>query len=311
MLEPLKVNIDSINDIIINKYKIKVKLMTRTTHHTPHYESTSKGNFNLAYHVEMLSDRERVEQFKKGIDKIVTKDSVFCELGCGTGVFSIYAAQTAKKVYAIEFDEEVYKFAKKNIEASGLTNIELIHGDAMQVELPEKVDVIFAEMMSIWMIHEPQLVVMNSAVKRFLKPNGVTIPEKVVNLIELCNTDYVYDNIEMRASIAQFTGIKQPRVMSESKIFDSYKLKEKNDESVDKSINITTMTSGIVNAVRLTSLVKICDGVNFYSTDSLMPQTIMPLEEDIEVKDGEKVELHAKFRFRSELDEAKFTLIHT
>ena len=157
---------------------------TRTTHHTPHYEENkSKGNFDLSYHLEMLSDRERVEQFKKGIDKVVDKDTIFCELGCGTGVFSIYAAQTAKKVYAIELDEEVYKFAKKNIEASGLTNITLIHGNAMDVELPEKVDVLFAEMMSIWMIHEPQLIVMNSAVKRLMEPNAISIPDKSLSSI--------------------------------------------------------------------------------------------------------------------------------
>ena len=260
----------------------------------------------MAYHLEMLSDRERVEQFKKGIDTVVKKDSVFCEVGCGTGVFSIYAARTAKHVYAVELDEAVYEFAKKNIEASGLKNITLIHGNALEVELPEKVDIVFAEMMSIWMIHEPQLLVMNAVVKRLLKPGGIAIPEKVVNIIEICNVDYVLDNIEMRAPIAQFTGIKQPRIMTESRVFDSYKLNEVNPEEVDGSINMTTITSGTANSVRLSSLVKICDGVNFYTTDSLMPQTIFPLREEIEVSDAQEIKVHAKFKFRSELNDAEF-----
>jgi hypothetical protein len=159
------------------------------------------------------------------------------------------------------------------------------------------------------MIHEPQLIVMNSAVKRLMKPNAVSIPEKVVNLIEVCNTDYVFDNIEMRASIAQFTGIRQPRILTESKVFDSYKLNEVNKEEVDKSISMTTITSGIANSVRLSSLVKICDGVNFYTTDSLMPQTIFPLQEEIEVEDGQTIEIKAKFKFRSELKEVVFKII--
>jgi len=282
--------------------------MTRTSHHTPDYDSTAKGNFKLDYHLEMLSDRERVEQFKKGIDKVVTKDTVFCELGCGTGVFSIYAARKAKKVYAIELDEEVYKFAKKNIEASGLTNIELIHANAMEVELPEKVDVVFAEMLSIWMIHEPQLLVMNSAVKRLLKPKGITIPEKIVNLLEVCNTDYIFDNIEMRAPIAQFTGIKQPRILTTSIVFDSYKLNEVNPETVNGSIATTSITSGIANSVRLSSLVKICDGVNFFTTDTLMPQTIFPLEEELFINDGEEISINAQFNFRSELNDVTFSI---
>lgn len=283
--------------------------MTRTTHHTPDYSKTIKGNFDLAYHLEMLSDRERVDQFKKGIDKVVKSDTIFCEVGCGTGVFSIYAARTAKKVYAIELDEAVYEFAKKNIEASGLDNIVLIHGNALEVELPEKVDVVFAEMLSIWMIHEPQLLVMNGAVKRLMKPNAVSIPEKIINIIEVCNTDYIYDNIEMRASIAQFTGIKQPRILTESRVFESYKLDEVNPEEVDSSITMTTITSGIANSVRLSSLVKICDGVNFYTTDSLMPQTIFPLSEEVEVCDGEEITVHAKFKFRSELKDAEFNIV--
>ena len=193
--------------------------MSRTKHHTPDYSSTSKGNFDLSMHLEMLSDKERVVQFKKGIDQVVTKDTVFCELGCGTGVFSIYAAQKAKKVYAVELDEEIYKIAKQNIEASGLNNIELIHANAMEVELPEKVDVIFAELLSTWMIEEPQLPVMNSAVKRLLKPNGKTIPEKIINIIELCDTDYTFDDIEIKAIKLYFTGDKQPRILSESNKF--------------------------------------------------------------------------------------------
>ena len=283
--------------------------MARIKHHTPDYSETAKGSFHLAYHLEMVSDQERVGQFKKAIDKVVSEDTVFCELGCGTGIFSIHAARKAKKVYAVELDPDVYAFAKKNIEASGLTNIELIHANAMEVDLPEKVDVVFCEMLSIWMIDEPQVLVMNSAVKRLLKPNGVAIPEKIVNLIEVCNTDYVFDGIEMKSPIAQFTGIKQPRILTESKVFDSYDLNEINPEKVDDSIKITTITSGLANSVRLSSLVKICDGVNFYTTDTLMPQTIFPLEKEVYVNDGEQIEISANFKFRSELNEVKFKVL--
>lgn len=282
--------------------------MARTAHHTPDYNDTSKGNFRLAYHLEMVSDQERVGQFKKAIDQVVSEDTIFCEVGCGTGIFSIHAARKAKKVYAVELDPEVYAFAKKNIEASGLTNIELINGNALDVELPEKADVVFCEMLSIWMIDEPEVLVMNSVVKNILKPGGITIPEKIVNLAELCNVDYMYDGIEIKASIAQFTGIKPPRIMTESKVFNTVKLNELNEESVNTSIPFTTLTSGEVNAVRLSSLVKLCDGLNFFSTDTLMPLTIVPLEEEVYTEDGETVELHAKFNYRIDIDEAQFSL---
>lgn len=283
--------------------------MSRTEHHTPDYGESEKGNFRLAYHLEMVSDQERVGQFKKAIDKVVSQDTIFCEVGCGTGIFSIHAARRAKKVYAVELDPEVYAFAKKNIEASGLTNIELINGNAMDVELPEKADVVFCEMLSIWMIDEPQVLVMNSVVKNILKPGGMTIPEKIVNLAELCNVDYVYDGIEIKASTAQFTGIKPPRIMTESKVFNTVNLNEVNEESVDKSVSFTALTSGEVNAVRLSSIVKLCDGLNFFSTDTLMPLTILPLENASYIEDGKVISLRGKFDYRIDIDDAQFSLI--
>ena len=54
--------------------------MARTKHHTPDYNDTAKGNFRLAYHLEMVSDQERVGQFKKAIDQVVSEDTIFCEV---------------------------------------------------------------------------------------------------------------------------------------------------------------------------------------------------------------------------------------
>jgi len=284
--------------------------LSRTTHHEPDYDAIkSKGNFKLSYHLEMVSDSERVTQFKKAIDKVVNSDTIFCELGCGSGIFSIHAARTAKKVYAIELDPNVYEFAKKNIEASGLTNIELINANALEVQLPEKVDVIFCEMLSIWMIDEPEVLVMNYAVENLLKPSGITIPEKIVNICELCESDYVFDGIELKASTAQFTGIKQPRVLTQSQVFNEIILSEKNDINIEKQISFQPLTSSIINSIRLTSLVKLCDGVNFYTTDTLMPQTIMPLENEVFINENTNVTVNIKYTHRSDIDSAMFKIV--
>ena len=277
--------------------------MTRTKHHNPNYFNKEKGNFDLAYHLEMVSDYERVNQLKKGIDKVINQDSIFCELGCGTGIFSIYAAQKAKKVYAVELDENIYQIAKENINNSGLSDkITLIHGDASKVTLPEKVDIIFCEMLSIWMIEEPQVLVMNHAVKNLLKPNGITIPEKIINIAELCNTNYDFSNIQIKAPIAQFTGIKHPRIMTESKVVNTVGFNKENNREVNIETQFTALTSGIINSVRLSSIVKIADGINFYSTDTLMPLTIVPLKNVIYVDEGEKVQLVTKYEYRDSLN---------
>ena len=273
--------------------------MSRTGHHTP---VAGKGNFSLAYHLEMLADRERVTQFKRGIDAVVTEDTVFCELGCGTGVFSIYAAQRAKKVYAVEYDEKVFQVAKKNIENAGCDNIELIAGDALQVTLLEKVHVIFCEMLSIWMIDEPQIPVMNRAVAQLLKHGGRTIPEAVTNLVELGDQNYEFDGVTLRTPIAQFTGIKSPRIMTESRIIRRFELNQQNPMIIDEKAIFKTLASGTINCARLTSIVQVVPGVVFYSTDTLMPQTIVPLETDVKVDCGQSITLTLQYEHNRGFD---------
>jgi len=281
--------------------------MSRTKHHAPMYENNLKGNFDLAYHLEMVSDNERVSQFKKGIDSIVDQNTVFCELGCGTGIFTIYAAQKAKQVYAVELDDKIYQIAQKNINSSGLSKkIVIMNGDASKIVLPEKVDVVFSEMLSIWMIEEPQVLVMNHAVKKLLKPNGKTIPEKIINIAEICNTDYVFNNIIIKAPIAQFTGIKAPRIMTESKVVSTINFDNINSKEANYKAQFIALTSGIINSVRLSSIVKITNGINFYSTDTLMPLTIVPLKDEKYVEEGQKIELIVKYNHRDSLNNVDF-----
>jgi predicted RNA methylase len=284
--------------------------MTRLIHHTPVYEDNDgKGNFPLSYHLEMISDYERVSLFKQGIDQSVTKDTVFCELGCGTGIFSIYAASKAKKVYAVEHDSKIFEIAKKNISASGLKDkIQLIRGDCLEVELPEKVDVLFSEMLSIWMIEEPQILVMNHAVNQLLKPGAVTIPSKIINLAELCHTDFTFDGIRLPTSIAQFTGIKAPRIMSESRVCNRFSLNKENPAEVRSFAEFQLLTSGVVNSVRLSSIVTISENVHFYATDTLMPLTIVPLIEEVRLKEAERIFLQADYKHRGSLENAIFKL---
>ena len=155
--------------------------MSRTEYNRPCYNN-GVGGFDLAYHYEMVSDQERVSRIKDALDTILTPNMTFCELGCGTGIFSLYAAKTVEKVYAVEYDRNTAAFAEKNFCKSSLKKkITLFNEDATKVILPEKVDVIFAEMLSTALIHEPQVPVINH-MRQFLKPGGFIIPGRIIAL---------------------------------------------------------------------------------------------------------------------------------
>src|SRR4051812_27250434 len=103
--------------------------MSRIDHHRPHYPD-QLGQFNKSYHLEMVADRSRTSAIFRSLSQVLHSETVFCDLGCGSGIFSIFAARHARKVYAIEIDPETARVAAASIAASPyIDRIELIEGD--------------------------------------------------------------------------------------------------------------------------------------------------------------------------------------
>ncbi len=275
----------------------------RLQHHTPAYED-AVGHFGLAYHLEMIKDAERVGRICAALKETLKPGDIHCELGAGTGIFSIYAAQSCQKVYAVEKDPHILEFARENIARAGMQNkIELIREDALAFQPPRKVDTLLVEMMSIWCINEPQIPVMNHALQHILRNKGRSVPLRIVNLIELGHYDFGALGLECKASVAQFTGIRAPRIMTSSHVFNEYDFSRQNEEYISHTIEIPILLSGTINCARLSSQVQLSPGITFYTTDSLMPQTIVPIKEEKNVKAGELLKLHAAFELRSNVDE--------
>ncbi len=279
---------------------------TRLKHHTPSY-ADAIGNFGLAYHLEMVKDRERVGQIKKALDRVLMEDGLHCELGAGTGLFAIYAAQRCRRVVAVERDPQLARIARENIAAAGLSDrVEVLELDALDYFPTEKFDSLLVEMMSIWCINEPQVEVMAHARQHLLHPQGRLVPSEIINLVELGHYDYRVEGITCRASIPQFTGVLAPRIHSGSQVFQRLDFQQVVAWSGEKEIEVECLLSGPVNCARLSSLVQLTEGVVFYSTDSLMPPTIVPLAEECYLAAGERVYFGAAFNWRSNLDDSRF-----
>lgn len=59
------------------------------------------------------------------------KCNIIADIGCSTGFQSFAFAKTCKKVYAVDLDSRKIEYAKRNAQKLGITNIEFIHGDAL------------------------------------------------------------------------------------------------------------------------------------------------------------------------------------
>lgn len=266
----------------------------------------SSEALGLPYHYEMVSDKKRVTPFKKAI-LATCKGKRVLESGTGSAILSILAAKAgAKKVYAVEIDKNVAKFAKENIKKAGYQNvITLIEGDVKNVKLKdidnEKVDVVIAENLSTWEVTEPQIQIMNYLNKYLLKKNGIVLPSKIFNYVELTQAQYRFEDvIDLRTHYFEFTGIRKSKTLSKQVLFEEIDLTLKNSSIVQKKIKIQVNSSGIVNSIRLTSPLQVYKTITFNSSDSLMPPIVFPLKKDIIVTKNDVIELSVEYKHNTQ-----------
>src|SRR5256714_1411678 len=127
----------------------------------------------------MTNDTHRNKRYQAAINRAVG-GKVVVDIGTGKdAVLARFCAQAgAAKVYAIEMLDEAYEQAVTCVKNLGLQEtITVIHGDAMTLDLPEKVDVCVSELIGTIGSSEGAATVLGRA-RRFLKPDGVMIPQR-------------------------------------------------------------------------------------------------------------------------------------
>ncbi|KAJ9092510.1 hypothetical protein QFC19_008723 [Naganishia cerealis] len=133
-------------------------------------------------HELMLRDTTRTVSYGRFIlsNPDVFKDKLVMDVGCGTGILSMFAARAgAKHVYAIEASGFANK-ARQNIKNNGLQDvITVIQGKVEEIQLPvQHVDVIISEWMGYMLLYEAMLDSVLHARDRFLVPGGLMVPSQ-------------------------------------------------------------------------------------------------------------------------------------
>lgn len=146
---------------------------------------------HFAIHEEMLKDRVRTLSYRNAImkNKHLFKDKIVLDVGCGTGVLSMFAAQAgAKHVLAVDMSN-IIEMAQKVTDLNGFSDkITFFRGKLEDVQLPyDKVDIIISEWMGYFLLYESMLDTVLIARDRYLKEGGLIFPDKAsihVALIE-------------------------------------------------------------------------------------------------------------------------------
>ena len=148
-------------------------------------------------HRTMIRDRVRTEAFRRAIDSVVRPGDIVLDVGAGSGILSVFAARAgAAHVYAVE-RTPIAGLAEQLAAANEVAEtVKVIHGDVIDIELPEQVDVIVSEWLGGFGIDEGMLAPVIAARDRWLKARGVMIPHSVTAWAALVYDRYLAETIE-------------------------------------------------------------------------------------------------------------------
>src|SRR5436305_11412993 len=100
----------------------------------------------LEFHRGLLQDQVRTNAFREAICRAVTQESVVLDLGTGSGILALFAAEAgARRVFAVDatHSADLASFLTRHLGFGD--RIQVFHEHSAKVESPEPADILVTE----------------------------------------------------------------------------------------------------------------------------------------------------------------------
>jgi len=273
---------------------------------------------HLAVHRWMLRDEVRNEAYRQAIFRVVRPGDVVLDVGAGTGILSIFAAQAgARRVFAVE-RSAIAGVARRIIRTNGFENtIEVIQKSLEDVDLPEQVDVVVSEWMGGLGVDENMFAPVVMARSRWLKPGGKMIPARVTALLApawVGDVDEAFDHWRSKphgidlSDIADLTANESHMLQSDVGPGDllapaqplwshdaSTATLEEVDAGYKAQLRFVATRSGKVSALASWFTAEMCAGVTLTNSVEAPPthwgRLLLPLDTTLQVEEGTAIDV--------------------
>jgi protein arginine N-methyltransferase 1 len=153
-------------------------------------------SYSIREYGQMINDRTRTDAFAEALRRAVQPDSVVLDIGTGTGIFAFLACQFgAARVYSVEPSDAIEVAKSCAARNPGSDRIVWIQGLSTEIDLPEKVDIVIADLHGYLPFHVGNIPSMIDARRRHLKPDGRIIPKRDVLLAAPAHAPAEYEDV--------------------------------------------------------------------------------------------------------------------
>ena len=152
----------------------------------------------IEFHRLLLGDKQRNEAFAKALEKVIVPGkTIVADIGSGTGYLSFIASKLgAKECHLYEIDEEMFAISKQIAKDNSITNCVFHKGHSSEVKNPVQADVVISETLGNYALEENIVETLRDA-RRFLKPDGVMIPQKLRQFVAPVVTDRIHRELDV------------------------------------------------------------------------------------------------------------------